>query len=258
MTAGLTPRKAPWQICVGLGAASLTLLTACAGGGGNASPGGSASTGASGSATPGAASGTLTVAVTGPPVSMDPSHADNGNGLYPLELAYEPLIWESDDGSLTPGLASSWKYIGTGNKQFQLTIRSGAKFADGEPVTPQAVAASLNYFPKGSGPSTADLAGVTATASGTDTVTVTSKTPDPVFPQLFSQDYLAGDIISPKGLASPKSLTATPSGAGAYVLSAAGTVADEQYTFTAEPELLRPVPRALQEDRDQGDHPADG
>src|ERR1700733_4381538 len=235
MTAGLTPRKPPWQLCVGLGAAAaLTLLTACAGGGG-AVGGTTASTGTGASASAGAASGTLTVAVTGPPVSMDPSHADNGNGLYPMELAYEPLIWESDNGSLTPGLATSWKYIGTGNKQFQLTIRSGVKFADGEPVTPQAVAASLNYFPKGSGPSTADLAGVTATASGTDTVTLTSKTPDPVFPQLFSQDYLAGDIISPKALANPKSLTATPSGAGAYVLSAAGTVADEQYTFTANP-----------------------
>lgn len=240
MTAGLIPRKPPWQLCAGLGAAaSLALLTACAGGGG-AVGSSSTSTGTGASASAGAASGTLTIAVTGPPVSMDPSHADNGNGLYPIELAYEPLIWESDDGSLTPGLATAWKYTGTGNKQFQLTIRSGAKFADGEPVTAQAVAASLNYFPKGSGPSTADLAGVTATASGTDTVTVTSKTPDPVFPQLFSQDYLAGDIISPKGLANPKSLTATPSGAGAYVLSAAGTVADEQYTFTANPDYYAP------------------
>jgi peptide/nickel transport system substrate-binding protein len=238
MTAGLIPRKVPWQLCVGLGAVSLTLLTACAGGGGNASPGGT-STGPSASGSAGAASGTLTIAVTGPPVSMDPSHADNGNGLYPMELAYEPLIWESDTGALTPGLATSWQYVGTGNKTFQLTIRSGAKFSDGEPVTAQAVANSLNYFPKGSGPSTADLAGVTATASG-NTVTLTSKTADPVFPQLFSQDYLAGDIISPKGLANPKSLTATPSGAGAYVLSAAGTVADEQYTFTPNPYYYDP------------------
>jgi peptide/nickel transport system substrate-binding protein len=203
MTAGLNPRSVPWQICAGLGALSLAVLTGCAGGGGNASAGG-ASTGAS------PASQTLTIAVSGPPVSMDPSHADNGNGLYPIELTYEPLIWENDNGSLSPGLATSWRYVGTGNKTFELTIRSGAKFADGEPVTPQAVANSLNYFPKGSGPSTADLAGVTAKVSGANTVTLISKTPDPVFPQLFSQDYLAGDIISPKGLASPKSLTATP------------------------------------------------
>src|SRR5579863_2008803 len=115
MTAGLTPRKPPWPLCAGLGtAAALTLLTACAGGGG-AVGGSSTSASAGASASPGAASGTLTIAVTGPPVSMDPSHADNGNGLYPMELAYEPLIWESDDGSLTPGLATAWKYIGTGN-----------------------------------------------------------------------------------------------------------------------------------------------
>jgi peptide/nickel transport system substrate-binding protein len=241
MTAGLTPRKPPWQLCAGLGAAaSLALLTACAGGGG-AVGGSSTSTGTGASASAGAAGGTLTVAVTGPPVSMDPSHADNGNGLYPMELAYEPLIWENDNGSLSPGLATAWRYVGAGNKVFELTIRTGAKFADGEPVTPQAVAASLNYFPKGSGPSTADLAGVTAAVTGANAVTVTSKTADPVFPQLFSQDYLAGDIISPKGLASPKSLTATPAGAGAYVLDTAGTVADTQYTFTANPNYYDPA-----------------
>jgi peptide/nickel transport system substrate-binding protein len=218
------------------------MLTACAGGGGNASASASAAGGGTGTGTSAsAANQTLTVAVSGPPVSMDPSHADNGNGLYPMELAYEPLIWENGNGSLSPGLATSWRYVGTGNKTFELTIRKGVKFSDGEPVTPQAVANSLNYFPKGSGPSTADLAGATATVSGPDTVTVTSKAPDPVFPQLFSQDYLAGDIISPKGLANPKSLTATPSGAGAYVLNAAGTVADEQYTFTPNPYYYDPA-----------------
>jgi ABC-type transport system substrate-binding protein len=241
MTAGLTPRTASRWICAALGALSLTALAACSGGGGNATGGGSATTAGSAGASTSAANQTLTIAVTGPPVSMDPSHADNGNGLYPMELAYEPLIWENNDGSLSPGLATSWKYVGSGNKDFQLTIRPGAKFSDGEAVTAQAVANSLNYFPKGSGPSTADLAGVTATASGPDTVTVTSKTPDPVFPQLFSQDYLAGDIISPQGLANPKSLTATPSGAGAYELSAAGTIADEQYTFTPNPHYYDPA-----------------
>jgi len=246
MTAGRNPRKAPRQICAGLGALSLIMLTACAGGGGNANGGStssssSSSSSATSSSSSSAANQTLTVAVTGPPVSMDPSHADNGNGLYPMELTYEPLIWENDNGSLSPGLATSWKYVGTGNKEFELTIRTGVKFADGEAVTPQAVANSLNYFPKGSGPSTADLAGVTATVTGANTVTVTSKTPDPVFPQLFSQDYLAGDIISPKGLANPKSLTATPSGAGPYVLDSAATVADEQYTFTPNPNYYDPA-----------------
>ena len=141
MTAGLNPRSVPWQVCAGLGALSLAVLTGCAGGGGNASAGG-ASTAAS------PASQTLTIAVSGPPVSMDPSHADNGNGLYPMELTYEPLIWENDNGSLSPGLATSWRYVGTGNKTFELTIRSGAKFADGEPVTPQAVANSRTATPR--------------------------------------------------------------------------------------------------------------
>jgi peptide/nickel transport system substrate-binding protein len=172
---------------------------------------------------------------------MDPSYADNGNGLYPMELTYEPLIWENDNGSLSPGLATSWHYLGQGNKQFQLTIRPGAKFSDGEPVTAQAVANSLNYFRKGAGPTTADLAGVTATATGANTVTLTSAKPDPVFPQLLSQDYLAGDIISPAALKNPKSLTATPSGAGPYVLDSAATVSGEQYTFMPDHNYYDPA-----------------
>jgi peptide/nickel transport system substrate-binding protein len=106
--------------------------------------------------------------------------------VFYTELAYEPLIKQSSDGSLQPGLATKWSYVGTGNKEFDLTIRTGVKFANGEDVTPQAVADSLNYFTKGSGPTTASFSGVTATVSGTDGVKLVSKTANPVLPQLLA------------------------------------------------------------------------
>jgi ABC-type transport system substrate-binding protein len=225
-------RKPYWLLAPALGTLSLA-LAACSGGGGAVG----AATSPSSSV---AASTTLTIAVNSAPQSFDPSRADNGNGLYSMELAYEPLIWENDNDTYSPGLATSWGYQGSGNKGFQLTIRSGAKFSDGEPVTAQAVANSLNYFTKGFGPTTGDLAGVTATATGADTVTLTSKTANPEFPLLLSQNFLAGDIISPAGLKKTGSLTSTPSGAGPYVLDSAATVSGEQYTFTANPDYYDP------------------
>lgn len=187
------------------------------------------------------AQSTLTVAMSDPPVSMDPAHDDNGNGIYTAELAYEPLIWENSNGSLSPGLATSWHYVsGSGGKAFVLTVRQGAKFSDGQPVTPEAVANSLNYFPTGSGPTTADLKGVKASVSGPESVTLTSATPDPIFPTLLSQDYLAGDIVSPAGLGNTKVLAGTPSGAGAYVLDTKETIPGTKYVFTPNPYYYDP------------------
>lgn len=214
------------QLVAGLGAVPLAVLAGCSGGGGDASQG--------------TADETLTVAVPGPPLSMDPSRADNGFGLYPLELAYEPLIRRNYDGTFAPGLAKSWRYVGDGNKKFELTIRDDARFSDGTAVTPKAVADSLQYFTSGTGPTVAALAGVTAKVTGPHKVTLTSTRSNPVLPLLLSEAQLAGDIISPAGLAKPKSLTAKPSGAGAYVLDTAATVTGQQYTFVPNKRYFEP------------------
>jgi peptide/nickel transport system substrate-binding protein len=110
-------------------------------------------------------SDTLNIALNGPPLSFDPARADNGNGVIYTQLVYEPLIRAASDGTLQPGLATEWGYVGEGNKQFEVKIREGAKFSDGTPVTTEAVAASLNYFVKNAtGPTAAAFAGITATA----------------------------------------------------------------------------------------------
>ena len=187
------------------------------------------------------ASETLIVASSSAPSSMDAAHDDNGTGIWEAVLPYASLIDVSPTGQYIPGLATSWHYIGTGNTRFELTIRSGVKFSDGEAVTPQAVAESLNYFKKGSGPpSTADFAGVVATVSGPHSVLLTSKTPDPDFPNLLSPTELAGDIICPAAIKDPKALASTPCGAGPYVLDTKATVPDEEYTFTPDVNYYAP------------------
>ena len=206
-----------------------TALAACSGGGG----------GANGDS--GGASDTLTIAVNSAPVSFDPAHADNGNGVFFTQLAYEPLIRASSDGSLEPGLATDWGYVGDGNTQFEVTIRTDAKFADGDPVTAQAVADSLNYFVENAtSPAAAAFAGITATPKGDDKVALASETANPALPQLLNQTFLAGDIVSPQGLETPDDLQSTPSGAGPYVLDSDETVAGDHYTYTANPNYWDP------------------
>jgi peptide/nickel transport system substrate-binding protein len=182
-------------------------------------------------------SDTLNIALNGPPLSFDPARADNGNGVIYTQLVYEPLIRAASDGTLQPGLATEWGYVGEGNKQFEVKIREGAKFSDRTPVTTEAVAASLNYFVKNAtGPTAAAFAGITATAVDASTVSIATAQDNPSLPELMNQIYLAGDIIAPAGLANPEALASAPIGAGPYVLDASATVSGDHYTYTANPE----------------------
>ena len=68
------------------------------------------------------------------PQTLDPGKtAQNYEWLE--QLAYEPLIVRYSDGSLAPGLATSWAYTGTGNTTFVLHLRPGVKFSDGSALT---------------------------------------------------------------------------------------------------------------------------
>src|SRR4051812_20116123 len=53
--------------------------------------------------------GTLTVLTVVAPQTLDPAKT-NQNNAWVEQLAYEPLIVRRSDGTLTPGLATSWSY----------------------------------------------------------------------------------------------------------------------------------------------------
>jgi ABC-type transport system substrate-binding protein len=186
---------------------------------------------------------TLTIAIQAAPNSLNPGTVDNAFTTYTL-LAYESLVYQASDGSLQPGLATSWKYVGTGNKQLDLTLRSGVKFSDGDPVTAEAVKASLDYSRKALGPQAPLLAGVTSVdVTSPTTVSIKLSASNPLVPQILTQYYGIGQIISPKGLASAKDLTvAHPSaGAGPYVFDPTATVAGDHYTYVARTDYFEPA-----------------
>jgi peptide/nickel transport system substrate-binding protein len=168
------------------------------------------------------------------PETLDPAKAPQNYAWFE-ELAYEPLIVQRSDGTLAPGLATSWSYTGAGNTTFVLHLRPGVKFSDGSSLTAQDVTADLRYVVKSAGQMSPFFAGDTFTATDPLTVTIKAANPNPDFPQILTQDNVVGDVISAKGLQSPSLLGTRTFGAGPYMLDAPATVAGDQYTYIPNP-----------------------
>ncbi|MFC8436487.1 ABC transporter substrate-binding protein [Streptomyces sp. NPDC057253] len=174
--------------------------------------------------------GTFTIAYTQAPNSVDPATAAPASFVW---AAYEPLIYRDNDGSLRPALATKWKYLDDKNKTFEITLRSGVTFSDGDALTADAVKASVNRFLKL--PDNADV----RYAGDIDSIEVTGKQTlvihygrsNPTAAVSLTQDYKMGLVISPTGLKNQDSLAAETHGAGQYVLDKADTVSGSKYVF---------------------------
>ncbi|SEL30210.1 ABC transporter substrate-binding protein [Streptacidiphilus jiangxiensis] len=178
---------------------------------------------------------TLTLVSAAAPASLDPAKANVGSDNWFVNLTYDSLLRMGPGGTVTPDLATAWGYTGSGNREFSLTLRAGVRFADGTPVTAQAVAASLNYARTHGLNQSWDSAIDSVTATGPLTVRIHCSSPHPDLPQLLSQVLLVGSVISPSGLAHQEDLGTASYGAGPYVLDVAHTVSGDHYTYTPNP-----------------------
>ena len=87
--------------------------------------------------------GTVTVALSGEPLSMDPHIQSEFIGTMIWPWAYDNLIQsEPLVGKLKPWLAEKFERINS--KQYKFTLRKDAKFNDGTPVTAEAVKYSID------------------------------------------------------------------------------------------------------------------
>jgi len=188
------------------------------------------------SAKGGTASGTdttLTIAASAGPTKWDPATFDWGVQLQPQQAAYDTLIHEAPDGSFTPGLATSWKYVNP--TTFQMTLRQGVTFTDGSPLNAAVVKANLDHDKVTPGPKTAQLDTIASVATpDTDTVVIHLSTPNPALPYIFSEAM--GMIASGKTVADPSSMDNAPDGAGPYKLVASQSVAGDHLTFVKNPD----------------------
>jgi peptide/nickel transport system substrate-binding protein len=213
------------------GAVAATLLTlalvAAGCGSGTKSTGASGGSGRSGSATTG---GTLAIGMGEAATSMNPVLLAPPIYVYDN---YDPVIYETASGQFVPDLATSWNYVGSGNKTFEFTLRSGARFSDGTAVTAAAVKNSFEYFLKTNGPNLSFAGPVASiTTQGTNTVIITYKSAFPNAVISLTQDWNFGLVIGPKGLASTAALASSSDGAGEYTMQASQTVAGSVYVST--------------------------
>ncbi len=183
------------------------------------------------------ANSTISVAVETAPVSLDPAKSGNSaDSLMYMALAYEPLINLGGNGALQPGLATSWKYIGSSLKTFELTLGKNIRFSDGELLTPADVVASIQHEKTSNGSVSAYADEIaSATVSGPDAVTLHFVDPTPDAGYLLTGRFLVGYIVGPKGLKDPSSLGTTTDGAGEYKVDPSESVSGSYYTFVPNP-----------------------
>jgi peptide/nickel transport system substrate-binding protein len=180
---------------------------------------------------------TLTVAVAFGPPTLDPAYVGaSAQWAWPVGLAYEPLIIFTPDGTFDGGLAEEFGFEGSGNSKFNITLRSGLKFADGTPLTATEAVASLEYSLKQPGNTQRWASQVTSVdPDGELGLTLNCDPGCPDLPYVLSQNAQLGEIISPAGLKDPKKLATTTFGAGPYILDPAKSVTGDHYAYDANP-----------------------
>ena len=73
-----------------------------------------------------------------------------GPGWILAGMMFDTLLWEDSTGEPIPWLAESWESSDDG-LEWRFTLREGAVFHDGEPVTSEDVVFSYEYMTEGSG-----------------------------------------------------------------------------------------------------------
>lgn len=124
--------------------------------------------------------GTLTVAFSQEPDTLDPSITGLTAVAQIDRNIVDTLIWITPNGTYTPDLATHWTISG-GGTVYTFQLRKGVTFQDGTPFNAQAV---VENFDRIMAPSTHSISAVgalgpfeSATATGPYTVVVKMKTP---------------------------------------------------------------------------------
>lgn len=178
----------------------------------------------------------LTLALAAPPQTLNPALAGNGDPIAVVfELSYDSLIYARPDGSLTPGLATSWGYVGTDNQVFEIGLRDGVKFSDGTDLTADGVKEWLLYYQAAGGPNAKRLDIQSIDTSGPLGLRIKLGRPDPLVPYYLTPRSVTGDAVSPRALQDPGKLGTSTYGAGPYMLDPTQTITNRTYTFVPNP-----------------------
>ncbi|HET8786195.1 MAG TPA: ABC transporter substrate-binding protein [Candidatus Limnocylindrales bacterium] len=180
-------RRLPVMAALGL------IIAACT------TPAGSPSQGGGGSGAPSdggtATGGTVRIGAAGYPDSLNPGNGVLSEAYTMYELVYDTPIGVNANGEYVPELATEWD-VSEDGLTWTLTIRDDATFHDGEPLTAEDVAYSLNlYRDTEDFPFLPSYAAPFETIEATDESTVTLTTAEPIG---NFESYMAFMYILPK------------------------------------------------------------
>jgi peptide/nickel transport system substrate-binding protein len=180
---------------------------------------------------------TVTILQTAEPPALDPSgdyleHAENvGSQIM------EPIVWLDSDMQPDPRLAVSWQNIEP--LVWEIKLRTGVKFHNGEPFNAESVIASFNYMRREDSAQRARFSNwESMEAVDDETVRVHTKTEDPRFLSTLIQL-----VIMPQGVlaSDPESLAQNPVGTGPFML--ANWVPGERIELEKNPNYWRGEPK---------------
>ncbi len=233
----------------GCAAALAVGLAACGG-----SSGGSGATGGGGTSGTSSGSSSLVVETSFVLKTLDPARMFEPTGLMIDHTLYDTLLTYkgSDVTTPVPDLASSYT-ASADAKTYTFTLRSGVKFANGDPVTAADVVFSLMRTKNVEGNPSFLMAGITATAPSANTVVLTSATANTAIPAIVTNPALgivdakkvqaAGGSDGSGAAKSDKAETAlntTSEGSGPYTLTSYSNTT--QVVLTANPKYWGPKP----------------
>jgi peptide/nickel transport system substrate-binding protein len=142
---------------------------------------------------------TLRIALSSEPTAADPHYHDLTPNNALAAHIFDSLVLQDEKQMLRPGLATSWENDGSNRWTFKL--RQGVSFSNGKPFSAEDViftfCRSLKNETKVSG-SFADITGNFASVEAPDaqTLVITTKTPEPLLPNLLSSfGILSSSIV---------------------------------------------------------------
>jgi peptide/nickel transport system substrate-binding protein len=175
----------------------MVVATACGGGSDNSSSGAggtSDTTATTGAAQP-VRGGTLVVAITSDPTSLNPAVTSSGTVHPASEMMFNGLVGWGADGKLTPELAEKWTVEGNGTA-YRFTLRSNVKWHDGQAFTSDDVKFTFeNALLKYHSRTAASVGSANVTIETPDPLTVVFRFPQPYAPLLQQLNVTEAPII---------------------------------------------------------------
>ncbi|MCU1717234.1 ABC transporter substrate-binding protein [Pseudomonas sp. 5P_3.1_Bac2] len=169
---------------------------------------------------PGKPGGTLKVSVALDTGTFDIHALAHGNVQWLGRLLFDALVYQDEQGGISPWLAKSWDISPDGTR-YTFHLRDDVTFSDGTPFNAEAVRVNLEHMrdPDTKSPLTAAYIAPYASGRVVDDYTfeATLKEPYSAFLSVLAQSWLS--MISPKQiLEAPKSIAEHPIGSGPFLL----------------------------------------